>query len=1026
MKVHSLYIRLRNLLAIALVGIAAASCSDEEIASWNENIQAGLPTTVKLRFDVSVPEEKVSSRADESGDDAVFDLYVFIFDSNGDLVSKELFRNLNGDTPPEGTQQPDPSGSENYVTMNARTGRSYIYGIANVDGSVNEYSTDIEEELDKIETRDELLSFSATLRESVYRLGNSYLMTGSAVDNATDGTYTITEGADVKTIQLRRLDSQITFNISAGDGCTFRPTSYQICNVPKKAYLIEREATRNVGTACTWDGTADEDTDDYFDSEETTGNIATDMGFTFWMVENRLNGQKEITDQGTVKDTYGLREKENKEPIEGATDKPNVTNNGYVYAPDNGTYVVIKGEFAGESTVSGNTGPVEADVTYVIHLGYVDGEDYTAKANDFFSNRNTKYTYNVTVNGVNDIIVEVIADDAETEPAPGAEGDVIFTEGTTRYRLDAHYETVLLRFNRNQLESGEGKVNFFSYRVETPFASYLWTGDNDITYYDNKNGIQDEGWIKFVRNEKTGRQRQIYSEDFRPYNDSDLDYLTLPEFINELKAIANGEYEAYYDDDDEVVYTCHIDEFYYDNAPQGADAGTTNLWKRFVNTDPREVQILNDIELSADGESSITRSTYVLTQRSIQTFFNTDLEEKYSAYGVETINETGPLRSWYYYPDQIGEVQTAVDDREDGKGNFWGMIEKLGNYRRWNTYVDETINGYTSVGRNGTMPEVNAMKNEYNNYKRAYLACMQRNRDLDGDGSIGENEIKWYLPAIDQYVGMFIGEGGLMDEDARLFTETNYVYKHYVSSTLRSTGDRNSIYYPIIYWAEESVSESSSTEWNMAEYADGSYTDRDNNTNDQDADVRAYDYVNHYRCMRNLGDGESDGELKNYYEYDSNSRSITVPYLSKDAVRDAYTFGELGRHYNDAEQSKVGTNGFNYYSSSLVYSNENQNPNLYNVGHVMGDDYTQCRYINDGTARGTWRAPNLRELFLMSINGVLGYQETARTRFKFWNVNLPNTDAMYRIGWHHDTNIITMGSGEDSEGNAIRCVRDNN
>ena len=561
MKVHSLYIRLRNLLAITLVGMAAASCSDEEIASWNENIQAGLPTTVKLRFDVSVPEEKVSSRADDSGDDAVFDLYVFIFDSNGDLVSKELFRNLNGDAPPEGTQQPDPSGSENYVTMDARTGRSYIYGIANVDGSVNEYSTDIEEELDKIETRDELLSFSATLRESVYRLGNSYLMTGSAVDNATDGTYTITEGADIKTIQLRRLDSQITFNLNAGDGCTFRPTSYQICNVPKKAYLIEREATRNVGTACTWDGTADEDTDDYFDSEETTGNIATDMGFTFWMVENRLNGQKKIEDQGTVKDTYGLREKENKDPIEGATDKPNVTNNGYVYAPDNGTYVVIKGEFAGESTVSGNTGPVEADVTYVIHLGYVDGEDYTAKANDFFSNRNTKYTYNVTVNGVNDIIVEVIADDAETEPAPGAEGDVIFTEGTTRYRLDAHYETVLLKFNRNQLESGENKVNFFSYRVETPFASYLWTGDNDITYYDNKDGIKDENWIRFVRNEKG--YNQAYSTDFRPYNDRDLGYLTLPQFINELKAIANGEHNDYYDDADEVVYTCHINEFYY-------------------------------------------------------------------------------------------------------------------------------------------------------------------------------------------------------------------------------------------------------------------------------------------------------------------------------------------------------------------------------------------------------------------------------------------------------------------------------
>ena len=1021
MKVHSLYIRLRSLLAIALIGIAAASCSDEEIASWNENIQAGLPTTVKLRFDVSVPEEKVSSRADESSDDAVFDLYVFIFDSNGDLVNKQLFRNLHGDTPPEGTQQPDPSGSENYVTMDARTGRSYIYGIANVDGSVNEYSTNIEEELDKIETRNELLSFSATLRESVYRLGNSYLMTGSAVDNEEDGTYTIIEDTDIRTIKLRRLDSQITFNLSAGEGCTFRPTSYQICNIPKKAYLVEREATQNAGTACTWDGTADEDIDDYFDSEETTGNIATDMGFTFWMVENRLNGKQDITNQGNEKVTYGLREKENKEPIEGATDKPTVTNNGYVYAPDNGTYVIIKGEFAGESTVDGNSGPVEADVTYVIHLGYVDGEDYTAKANDFFSNRNTKYTYNVTVNGVNDIIVEVIADDAETEPAPGAEGDVIFTEGTTRYRLDSHYETVLLRFSRTELQNGEDKANFFSYRVETPFASYLWTGDNDITYYDNKDGIVDEAWIKFVRNETT-TYGQTYSEDFQPYNNEDLNYLTLPEFINELKAIANGEHEEYYDKNDEVVYTCHIDEFYYDNAPEGVNVGNTNLWKRFVNTDPREVQILNDIELSADGESSITRSTYVLTQRSIQTFFNTDLEEKYSAYGVETINETGPLRSWYYYPDQIGNrgyVRTAVDDRVDGKGNFWGMIEELSNYLRWNTYVDETINGYTSVGRNGTMPEVNAMKgNDYNNdynYQRAYLACMQRNRDLNGDSYISEDEIKWYLPAIDQYVGMFIGEGGLTDEDARLFTETSYVYKHYVSSTL---GTRNDSYYPIIYWAEESVSESVGVEWNMAEYEDGTYTDRDRGDSDTNADR----YINHYRCMRNLGNENSDGELKNYYEYDSDSKSITVPYLSKDAVRDVYTFGELDNHYNDDEESKVGTNGFNYYTNSLVY--DGQGTNYYDVGHVMRNNYTRCRYIN-GYAYGTWRAPNLRELFLMSTNDVLTNNETARTEFKFSNSHLPNSNSMQRIGWQYDSGIITMGGGLTTNGNAIRCVRDN-
>ena len=42
-----------------------------------------------------------------------------------------------------------------------------------------------------------------------------------------------------------------------------------------------------------------------------------------------------------------------------------------------------------------------ADVTYVIHLGYVDNV-----AADFKNERNKKYTYNVTINNVEDIVTE--------------------------------------------------------------------------------------------------------------------------------------------------------------------------------------------------------------------------------------------------------------------------------------------------------------------------------------------------------------------------------------------------------------------------------------------------------------------------------------------------------------------------------------------------------------------------------------------------------------------------------------------
>lgn len=979
MKVHSLYIRLRNLLAIALVGIAAASCSDEEIASWNENIQTGLPTTVKLCFDVSAPEKEVSSRVPD--ENAVLDLYVLIFDANGNRTNQQgYFDELDNGTT---TSQPNTTESNNYVTIDTKTGPSYIYGIANIQSTASIYDN-LKNQLDAIENRKQLLEFSVALDKEIGRVGSTYLMSGTATDEGSD-TYTIIKEQDIRTLKLRRVESYVKFNIKSGTRGTFTPISYQVFNVPSKTYLIEQEAKQKVGEECTWDGTVDAD-DAYFNSDVETG--IGSGSFEFWMVENRRNAKQTIPDN-----SYALREKQEKIEIEGAETKPTMTNGDWVYAPDKGTYVVINGHFEGQSTVEGNTGAVEAEVHYTIHLGYVDDV-----ANDFFSKRNTQYTYNVTVNGVNDIIVEVIAETPDIEPAPGAEGDVIFTDGTTKFVLDAHYETVLLRFKKEDLIEGKDRTDFFSYRITTPFASYLSTGDG------SDNGVKDEDWIRFIRNDKTYGG---YSTEFKPYASSSnrgtdkRNGMTIAAFIDELRSIAEDENSDAYAND-EVVYTCHIDEFYYDEAPDRVTV-QGDLWKKFVNVSPREVQILNNVEVSADGESSITRSTYILSQRSIQTFYNTELEDSYSAYGAETINETGPLHTWSYYPGQVG--YTRATDRDNGRQNFWGMVNTLINKsgsdrEKWTTYVNAEDNGYTNADEIGT---VNAMVRSGNaNYRRAYLACMQRNRDLDGDGEISQGEIQWYLPAINQYVGMFIGEGAL-SEESRLYTEDNYVYKHYVTSTISGTT-------PIVYWAEESVSESHGQEYNMSEYDKaGTYTTYGGTTISNDR------LLNHYRCMRNLGTGTP----KDYYASSSNNRQITVPCLSEKATRPA-TSGELGEHKSNEEPSLLFSGGFVYYQNMVT--------NNATLGDVMHDTPTSCYNISP---RGTWRAPNLRELYLMSISGALdvyGVKEpnvVSRTEFKFSETPIVNTKDQYRIGWFYNGSNLTMGNGSTSEGNRIRCVRDN-
>lgn len=944
----------KQLVSILLI-ILAVSCTDEEVVSGTGSKNQFF---LNLKFSADISSSVVSSRA--PGDNTLNDLYIFIFDDKGDLRAKkyysysELTDGINGN-------KTDVTGDNNWVKILTTQGKSYIYGIANVEESNSQYSSDIKSRLDAIETRNDLMNCSVELRNDISRVGNTYLMAGTVNDG---NLYDIRKSEDIKLLRLRRLDSVITFKFAIGGNCTeFVPESYQVFNVPKKTYLIEHSPIQEVGKPCDWDGASTDN--DFFSSGEITGTLNADQGFTFYMVENRKNAIQEITGS-TEKERYGLREKQEKN-FTGSDIRPTIENGAYTYAPQYGTYVVVKGKFKGESTVSGegNSGSVEATVRYTIHLGYVNRD-----ANDFFSNRNTKYTYNVTVTGVNDIIVEVIEEN-ETENSPGAEGDVIFTEGTTKYNLDAHYETVLLKFNKALLEQGSQRTDFFTYKIVTPFTKLGATADKD--------------WIKIILNKKENNR---YSESFQSYSKTNC--LTIDELIEKLKEASKNSSSSLYDKDGNIVFTCHIDEFYYDEAPAGTKGINGALWKYFVNTDNREVQILNDVRLSPDGQSSITRSTYILSQRAIQTFYNIDpkLTELEAAYGVESVDETGPLRTWDLYRNQIGRYP---EDKDNGRSNFLTIIDSyIG--EKWENYVDWSKNGYKTVEQ---MTKVNAMEDKY---KRAYLACMQRNRDLNGNNTIDSDEIKWYLPAMNQYVGMFLGDAGL-SEEAKLYTETTYIYKHFITSTAKKVDKVKNL---IVYWGEESVSTSCNTEFDMVTKNNQGQT------------------VNYYRCMRNLGEKTP----QKYYSH--SNKKVTVPYLNKKALRTPIPSGELGRHISWDDGSRVSTKGFIYGDSETTRVNSNVGSAMqYNTAWPSN---SACYGIIVNEKRGYWRAPNLRELYLMSVVDILKNADVSRTIFKFHDQRKP-TDAgggEYRIGWYYNGNNITMGYGNPTEGTHIRCVHDNN
>ncbi len=924
------------------------SCVEDNIADAPSEIE-----DVSVRLQISSPkaDDVVSSRAPD--ENLINDLYVFVFDGSGNVKSKTY---LSGSQLTDGTTglQPSTTSANNWIKINTTTGDSYIYGIANISGSTNNYTGSVKDQLDAIISLNQLKALSVTLNNDLTRNGNTYLMAG-AVNSG--NVYKITN-TDIKTLVLKRLDSVITFKFKYGSKCTsFVPQSYQVCNVPKKSYMFEKSATRTVAAANSWD--ASQQSSDFYNSSELTGTLAADMGFTFYLSENRPNGKLAISGN-TEKEAYGMREKQTKTST-GSSTRPTVSNGAYVYAPDYGTYVVVKGKYYGKASDNGTDKGIEADVRYVIHLGYAVGGSFNEKANDFFSSRNCKYTYNLTVNGVDDIVVEVVST-SEIENSPGAEGDVTFLDGTTKYLLDAHYETVLLKFSKNLLESGKLKTDFFKYKISTPFT---------------KMGYTDENWIHIIRNSKSGN---TYSEQFMPYKSNSGTYLTISQFIDELKKIANGQITNAYDNSNNVVYTCHIDEFYYDNPPSGfTPTAGVPLWKYFVNVPNREAQILNDVSLSPDGNSSVIRSTYVISQRAIQTFYDTDVTNSSltDAYGVEVYNETGPLQGWDVYNN--GNRNSSYTSLNDGRYNFVPIVNSYAT--KWDVLLSYGNNGY----KNSTTTTLNAMNSTYS---RAYIACMQRNRDLDGDNTIDADEIKWYLPAINQYVGMFLGDAGL-SEESKLYTENQYIYKHFLSSTHKSAN-------LIVYWGEESVSTSAGTEYDMVT--------KINNQN-----------VNYYRCMRNLGSSTP----QNYYV--SSSYNITTPYINKKALRSVVSNGELGVHTNWDTESRLPLKGIaiGTGTSTRVVSTIGS-AIVYNSNYIVN---TPCYYA--GSTNGTWRAPNLRELYLMSVSGYLSANDVARTKFKFWNVPIPGSNTSYRIGWFYNGSNLTMGSGLVDEGDHIRCIKDN-
>ena len=927
-------------LAYLLMGVALllSSCSEDIFPGGSESNE---DVTISLAYsDVSPRDIVVNSRATEVEERHLDNLHIYIFDGNGNLKGyKGITTGLDQDT--------NNDKKARVSNIKTRSGESYIYAVANYN--TGRYPLTVSERkvengklpinLDEEKARAgeytftlndlKALNFQRNVDDQI-SITDAFLMSGAVnsgkvVNINTAGNIT-SDDTNGNAIRLSRIVSKVKFTIKekTGDGVTrsFKLANYDIMNIAKNGTLIgsidsnDKKQISNDTDVSNIKGL----TLGVNDVDKTTGAEY----FEAYLPENLQDAIHDVTDQ--VK-----REDDTKS-------NPKVFTN----APKYGTYVVLKGKY--EETKDGST--QTADVTYYVHLG-----DCSENYNDYNVERNCKYTFNITVAGVNEIIVEA---KKEGNNQPGAEG-VVLKYGNTgkNLTLDSHYEYMVMRFNQADIKKlKESKLGYY-YQVYAlgKKTEPINVKDGATTTAQQLNGV-DTSWIEFAITGRNNSKSSYGSEnDGRgtpcdyPGKESTMDIET---FLKEL--YDNADNNSFWSNKGYIDATCFVSENYYSNLS----------WDKYVNdVNKRAFYVANNVWVSEDTRSVYAEAQYGLTQHNIQTFYDVKQAGSIIAYGCETINDEegkeftddgigGTSNKEYWYP-----YQSKGDNKWDGRANMKQDLSGL----TWDNIKSN---------------------------KSLVKACMSRNRDLNGNGTIDENEIRWYAPAVNQYIGLWIGEE-VMSTEAKLFNKQ--------TSTLSTDNDPGC---RMLYYTSTSGINTYFSEEGMA-------------TNNHNSKWKA----TLIRCVRNLQSNDNDkGYAKTPTKFWTTSNSDKDVELDKVDSRALIVGGNSNELIGHTERSEINKPAKSFRIANKTYPESNSSSasmqNVVDGNFKCNGNYYQTNY--------KWRVPNQREMSVMYlIDPSLINYTYCRTKF---------SNTAFRYSWTYTT-VFTMGQEGQADylSGKVRCIK---
>ena len=1028
---------------------------DDDLAKNNGDVVEGVPITVTMKLaGAPTADVTVETRADDNTLSDLTNLVIFVFHEDGSLEHYVSSRPNNDIT---FTKLSD--GLYN-VSFQTTSGTKKLIAVANTsqntaDGGFWEL-TEIQDAVTSGQlTFDALKAILINLKgqngmQPIQIVSASQMMMAGwntgVIFNTNGGVASYgTDGDEVNNviIKMDRTMARITFNIKGGN---FVPTSYRVYNIPTKSYLTNKDKLKSDGI---------EELSYIYTASSNIGTASNGQyTFEFYLPENIQDVAKDldVLPSNGDEEVYAKRDLWT---VTGDKDGSLPENKTWTYA-GNGTFVVINGTYTGtadivdeEGNKTGEDHTVTGNAEYTIHLG-----DFSSIGSygNFSVERNVSYTYNVRVTGVNNIVVEALTD---KENQSGAEGDIYDYNGVNySYQLDAHYEQVYLAYNLSSIADNLDQEKIETSGLDAVIADRLVLVIQS-PMMDKAHSETDDEPYQIKNNRGTIKPYQIYADNINSTEEAKVNALNLFDYKwvellpQKYSDTSLGEYPGVsswsratgidgsvyggaassdnklidvYDaivamgkvikkikepsigtintndfaedgitvnrvgNDYYACFTAFVNEYFYYNHPL---TGDNISWGKFTNTIPREMMITMDSKFSSDGNSSYSKLYSYISQLSMQTFYNA--ESGLNGFGIETYNET-PLYIW-------GGSQGSFPS--DGRSNQLSLIGINDfNPPSWSTFINYSYNGWTISNMSS-----HKLTNDAYVAQSSYAACMSRNRDLNNNSKIDENEVRWYLPSLNEYIRISIGSDAISGA-ARLYTgDKNDMEKGSEGSPYPTDYiDKGSLYYTSsngnqrVYWAVER----------------GSYGTENSWTGNNGKQIR---------CIRVLpGNDLTDlsGLTDATYEWDGNKRVLKFKGRMDASLYRERVQNRLRAHTEDDAANR-------FYDGIYVAKDDVDKVSLGQIIRIKGysDDNPCANYHENGDNGAIWRVPNLVEFSAMKAeSGIsLGDGVACGTQFSNQNIRLGFITAWY----NNEIYIMATGGGKyetlDSR-YKVRCVRD--